>query len=140
MSAAAPSPTAGGPVGSLAPDRRTAAETAICRLLCVPTVPVRVAERKVQRMFSTGIVLSALRCLLTYVVLPLLGPVLGLSGGVGPAIGLPLAVVALAFDVIGVRRFWVANHRSRWSATAVYGGVMALVVALMAIDVVQLAR
>ena len=91
-------------------------------------------------MFGTGILLSALRCLLTYVLLPFLGPVLGLAGGVGPAIGLPLAVVALVFDVLGVRRFWVANHRSRWSATFVYAGVMALVLALMVIDVVQLTR
>lgn len=141
MSAAAPSPAAAdGPAEPLVPVRRSGAETAICRLLCVPTTPAKVPERDVQRMFGTGIVLSALRCLLTYVVLPLLGPVLGLTGGVGPAIGLPLAVVALVFDVIGVRRFWVANHRSRWSATAVYAGVMALVLALMAIDIVQLAR
>lgn len=141
MSAAAPSSPAAaeGPVEPLVAPR-SAAETAICRLLCVPATSTRVPERDVQRMFGTGIVLSALRCLLTYVVLPLLGPVLGLTGGVGPAIGLPLAVVALVFDVIGVRRFWVANHRSRWSATAVYAGVMALVVALMVIDVVQLIR
>jgi hypothetical protein len=112
----------------------------MCRLLFVPSCPAPVRSRDVQRMFSTGILLSALRCLLTYVVLPLLGPVLGLTGGVGPAIGLPLAAVALVFDVIGVRRFWVADHRSKWSATFVYAGVMALVLALMVLDVVQLAR
>lgn len=114
-----------------------AADALMRKILCVPTCQP-VAERDVQRLFGTSILLSALRCLLTYVVLPFLGPVLGLAGGVGPAIGLPLAVVALVFDVLGVRRFWVANHRSRWSATFVYAGVMALVVALMVLDIVEL--
>ncbi|MDA8295456.1 MAG: hypothetical protein M0004_02500 [Actinomycetota bacterium] len=117
----------------------SSADTVMCRLLCVQTQPKkRVRERDVQRMFSTGIVLSALRCLLTYIVLPLLGPVLGVSGGVGPAIGLPLAVVALVFDVLGIRRFFVAHHKNRWQAAAVYLGVMGLVVALMVIDVIDL--
>ncbi len=140
MSAAAASPATDGPLEPVVAPPRRGAEGAMCRLLFVPSCPAPVRSRDVQRMFSTGILLSALRCLLTYVVLPLLGPVLGLTGGVGPAIGLPLAAVALVFDVIGVRRFWVADHRSKWSATFVYAGVMALVLALMVLDVVQLAR
>jgi hypothetical protein len=116
------------------------AEQVMRRILCVPSCAPNLKERDVQRLFGTGILLSALRCLLTYVVLPILGPLLGLTGGVGPALGLPLALVALVFDVVGVRRFWVANHRSRWSATFVYAGVMALVLALMVIDIAQLAR
>lgn len=116
------------------------ADAVMRRLLCVPSCATPVREKDVQRLFGTGILLSALRCLLTYVLPPFLGPVIGLAGGVGPAIGLPLAAVALVFDVLGVRRFWVANHRSRWSATFVYAGVMALVLALMIIDVVQLTR
>lgn len=126
---------------ALASNRRAQADAFVRRLLLVPERPVRkVRERDVQRLFRTGILLSALRCLLTYVVLPLLGPVLGVTGGVGPAIGLPLAVVALVFDVLGVRRFFVANHRARWQAAGVYAGVMVFVVALMVIDIVQLAR
>jgi hypothetical protein len=109
------------------------------RLLFVPDRPPA-RRRDVHRMFSTGILLSALRCLLTYVFLPILAPLLGVAAGVGPVVGLPLAVVALGFDVVGMRRFFVANHRSRWAMAAVYLAVMALVVALMVIDVVELAR
>lgn len=126
-----------GPFEAPLAGRTGGADALMRRILCVPSCQA-VTERDVQRLFGTSILLSALRCLLTYVVLPFLGPVLGLAGGVAPAIGLPLAVVALVFDVLGVRRFWVANHRSRWSATFVYAGVMALVIALMVIDIVQL--
>ncbi len=121
--------------------KRSSADAVMCRLLCVQTQPKkRVRERDVQRMFSTGIVLSALRCLLTYIVLPLLGPVLGVSGGVGPAIGLPLAVVALVFDFLGIRRFFVSHHKNRWQAAAVYLGVMGLVIGLMVVDIIDLVR
>ncbi len=126
--------------GALDAAEFSAADAFMRRLLLIPSAPRRVRERDVQRMFSTGIFLSALRCLLSYVVLPFLGPVLGVAGGVGPAIGLPLAVVALYFDVLGIRRFFVANHRSRWQMTVVYAAVMALVVALMVIDIADLAH
>ena len=73
------------------PAELSSADCIMRRLLLISDTPRPVRERDVQRMFSTGILLSALRCLLSYVVLPLLGPILGVTGGVGPAIGLPLA-------------------------------------------------
>lgn len=110
------------------------------RLLLIPPQPRQVSLSTTRRLFSTGILLSALRCLLTYVLLPVLAPVLGVAAGVAPEIGLPLAVVALGFDVLGMRRFFVANHRSRWTMAAIYAAVMVLVLALMAIDIAQLVR
>jgi hypothetical protein len=131
------SETAAGAIND-APPQLSAADQVMRRLLLIPEQPTRVRERDVQRMFSTGILLSALRCLLSYIVLPLLGPILGVAGGVGPAIGLPLALVALYFDVLGIRRFFVANHRSRWQFALIYAAVMGLVLALMAIDIADL--
>jgi hypothetical protein len=89
-------------------------------------------------MFSFSIVLSALRCLLSYVVFPIASPALGLATGVGPAIGIPIALLALFFDVIGIRRFWVNDHRWRWAMTAIYAAVMVLVSALLVGDIVHL--
>ena len=37
------------------------------------------------------------------------------------------ASFALVFDVRGVRRFWLANHKYRWAMTGVYAAVMAMV-------------
>jgi hypothetical protein len=47
-------------------------------------------------------------------------------------------VVALVFDVRGVRRFWLANHRWRWPITFIYLAVMALVTVLLVGDVIKL--
>jgi len=108
------------------------------RLLFVPAGPCAVGEDAVHRMFSFSIVLSALRCLLSYVFFPILSPALGLATGVGPAIGIPIALLALFFDVVGIRRFWATDHRWRWQMTGVYACVMVLVTALLVGDIAHL--
>jgi len=118
---------------------RSRADTAMRRLLFVPAGPSTVGDEAVHRMFSFSIVLSALRCLLSYVVFPIATPALGLATGVGPVIGIPIAVLALFFDVVGIRRFWVNNHRWRWGMTVLYAAVMVLVSALLVGDIVHLA-
>lgn len=79
--------------------------------------------------------ISAFRCLLSYIVLPVITPALGVAAGAGPAIGIPVGVLALVFDVMGIRRFWVARHRLRWPMTAIYLAVMAMVSVLLGRDI-----
>lgn len=117
------------------PPPTSAADRFMCRVLCVPAERAPVGEASVQRLFNVSILISALRCLLSYVVFPIVTPALGVATGVGPAIGLPIAVVALGFDVAGIRRFWLAGHRWRWPMTALYLCVMGLVSALLVGDV-----
>jgi hypothetical protein len=97
-------------------------------------------EASAHRIFSASIVLSGLRCLLGYVVLPILTPAIGTLAGAGPVIGLPIGIIALVFDVLGIRRFWLANHRWRWPITALYTVVIVLVMTLVVADIVHLAR
>lgn len=101
------------------------------RLLRIPLLGPAASEDAAHRLFSISIVVSALRCLLTYIILPVLTPILGAATSVGPEIGIPLAVAALVFDVRGIRRFWLADHRWRWYMTGIYTMVIALVVTLL---------
>ena len=96
---------------------RPAADAAMRRLLRIPEGQTA-SEGAAQRAFSTSVLVSATRCTLTYVVLPFLLPALGLAAGVGPAIGIPVGLVAIAFNVATIRRFWAADHRWRWAYTA----------------------
>ena len=98
---------------------RSRAEMAMRRLLFVPPGPPTVGEDAVHRMFSFSIVLSALRCLLSYVVFPIATPALGIATGVGPA--------------------WINDHRWRWAMTVIYAAVMVLVSTLLVGDIVHLA-
>jgi hypothetical protein len=124
--------------------RRRRAEPLVRRVLRVPEPGGGAGtglqgEAGAQRLFNVSMALSGLRCLLSYVVLPVLTPALGAAARVGPVVGVPIAVVALVFDVVAVRRFWAADHRWRWGVSAVYLAVMSLVLALLVGDVVHLA-
>lgn len=123
----------------VAPPGRPAADRAVRRVLRVPERRPALSEDSTNRIFSFSILLSATRCLLSYIVLPILTPLLGAATSVGPDIGIPLAAVALYFDVKGVRRFWLADHRWRWQMTGIYGAVMGLVVALLVLNILTLA-
>ena len=116
---------------------RPAADVAVRRLLRIPDGPPA-PEDAAQRAFSTSILVSATRCLLTYIVLPFLAPVLGLAAGVGPAIGIPIGVVAIGSNVLTIRRFWAAEHRWRWAYTAIALTVIALLLILMVEDIFDL--
>lgn len=121
-------------------EARSGPDVAMRRLLRVPDAG-RTASRTeaAQRLFSASILLSALRCLLGYVVFPIVSPALGAAAGVGPAIGIPLGLLALVFDVRGIRRFWLADHRWRWPITALYVAVMVLVTILLVRDIRHIA-
>ena len=97
-------------------------------------------QESAQRLFSISMVISGFRCILSYVILPFILPLLGVgaTAGVGPAIGIPVGIVALAFDARGIRRFWAINYRYKWQMTTIYLMVMALVTYLVVVDVVHL--
>lgn len=107
----------------------------------IPEAVVRApaGERDAQRAFSTSILVSATRCLLTYVLLPFVAPALGVAGGVGPVAGMAIGLVAVAANVVSIRRFWLLRHRWRWAYTAIGGAVIGLLAVLLARDLAALA-
>lgn len=117
---------------------RSAADRFMRRTLRIPETRRPVPESDTHRIFGVSIFLSATRCLLSYIVLPILLPFLGLAKGVGPWLGIPIGVLALYFDFLGIRRFWLADHHQRWLFTAIYAVVGAMVLTLLVVDVVDL--
>jgi hypothetical protein len=95
-------------------------------------------EGAAQRAFSTSILVSATRCLLTYVILPFVAPVLGLAAGVGPALGVPIGLAAIGSNVLTIRRFWAADHKWRWAYTGLALVVISLLLVLLVTDIVSL--
>ncbi len=91
-----------------------------------------------QRGFSRSILISGIRCVLTYIVLPFVTPLIGLAPGVGPIIGLIVGTIAIAANIFSIRRFWRADHQWKIHATVLHGSVMVLLVILLYLDIVQL--
>jgi hypothetical protein len=100
--------------------------------------PRTASARSAENVFGASIAVSTVRCLLTYVLLPILKPVVDLSGGVGPALGLLLGAVSGIAIVASMRRFWGASHRWRWGYTIVGGGILVLLVVQAVGDVAAL--
>jgi hypothetical protein len=94
--------------------------------------------QEVHNIFSASMALSGTRCLLSYIVLPVLAPWLGAVPFIGPAIGIPVGLLALVFDVRAMRRFFQSDHRWRWVAAVVYLAVMAMVASLVFRDISHL--
>jgi hypothetical protein len=86
------------------------------------------------RGFNVSVLVSGVRCTLSYVVLPFLVPVLGFAPGVGPALGLLIGVVAIAANAWSFRRFWKTTHPWRPAALAVHALIIVFLAVLIVID------
>ncbi len=99
-----------------------------------PSVVDAVGEARAERTFSISIAISAVRCTLTYVLIPWIFPVLGETTGVGPTLGVVIGVAAIVANVFSIRRFHRSNHRWKWQMTFINSVVIILLMFLVAQD------
>ena len=104
------------------------------RLLRLPVDAPKASEASARQLVEKSLVISMARCLLTYVVLPFVVPVIGIAGDIAPLVGIVLGMVAIVANVASIRRFWRADHRYRWHYTALATVIIAAMVWLIVID------
>ena len=90
------------------------------------------------RMFSKSMIISGIRCMLSYVVFPWLLPVLGVTRTVGPLIGIPIALVAIWFNISSIKRFTKSGHQLKKLVIPINTAVIALLLVLVVLDVAEL--
>jgi hypothetical protein len=112
------------------------ADAFVRRLLRVPAGGRTASAASARSAFGTSLLVSTVRCLLTYIVLPVLGPVLGITGTVGPVVGFAVGAVSVVAIVISMRRFWAADHKMRWHYTAL-GTLILVLLAFQAVGDVR---
>lgn len=101
----------------------------------MPTPEKRVlTEDEATRAFSISVMISGVRCLLTYILFPWVFPAVGRAKGIGPGIGLVVGTIAIGFNVASIRRFWLSNHRWKWPITVLNSSVICLLVVLIFVD------
>ena len=115
-----------------------AVTTAATPASTAPPLPGPGDENEAARLFSLSIVISGTRCLLTYIVFPWVLPVLGIAGGVGPAVGVVVGVVAIAFNVLSIRRWRASGHAWRVPLMTLNSVVIVFLLVLVALDVSEL--
>lgn len=97
----------------------SAADRFMLRLLRIKQVdPIDIeGVKKAHRAFRWAIVFSAIRCTITYLVIPILIPIISVAGAVATPVSIGLCVAAGINGVIGVRRFWKTDHVGKWKYT-----------------------
>ena len=96
------------------------------------------ASDQPERLFSQSILISAIRCVLTYVLFPFVFPIIGITSGIGSGIGLVIGTIAIAANVFSIRRFHKADHKYKWQVSALNAGIIVLLVILVILDATSL--
>jgi hypothetical protein len=117
---------------------RSEADKRMRALLRIPDTGERGSITGAENAFSKSILISAARCLFTYVLVPLLGPIVHMRGNVGPILGLIIGAISMVAIVASMRRFFAADHRFRWKYTAIGGAILVLLIAQAVIDIAEL--
>lgn len=79
--------------------------------------------------FRTSVVISGIRCLITYLLIPVLVPMASLAGWVAAPVGIALCVYAVINGIVSLKRFWRSDHKQRWTYTifmAIVFGILGL--------------
>jgi hypothetical protein len=108
------------------------------KLLRLPVDAPKATETSARQLVEKSLLISMARCLLTYVVLPFVVPIIGIAGDIAPFLGVVLGVVAIVANVASIRRFWRADHRYRWHYTALATVIILAMVWLIAIDLAEI--
>jgi hypothetical protein len=83
-------------------------------------------------------IISTIRCSLTYLVFPFVLPALGLVTDTGVVIGIAIGALAMTCDVFSIRRFFAADHKWRWPFSTVAFAVVCMLAVLLVQDVVHM--
>lgn len=110
---------------------RTPADRLMRRLLRLGDLVDKNAVFGARRSTTAAIVVSGIRCIITYLLIPVLAPLVGLVDTVAAPITIALSLLAMVMGVSGVRRFWIADHRARWW----YTGFIAIVLLLLGVGI-----
>lgn len=96
--------------------------------------PAELAEEQPEKLFSQSILISAIRCTLTYVVFPFVAPIVGIASGIGSTIGLIVGSIAIVANIFSIRRFWRADHKYKVPVSMLNLGIIVLLIFLLVFD------
>ena len=110
---------AGCPVAHGGTGTRSKADVIARKVLFIKERPAGVTNAQAYSAFQKSMLISATRCLLTYIVFPFVLPAIGIVSNLGSGLGIAIGSIAIVCDVFAVRRFHSVEHKYRWHFTAV---------------------
>ena len=82
-----------------------------------------------------SLVITAIRCVLTYAVIPAAASVVGWLGVLATPLSLLLSSLAVILAINSLRRVWLADWQYRWAYTAFIGLVVTILAVVIVFDV-----
>lgn len=104
------------------------------RLLRIHGEPVPGAVFDARNKLRSSIVISGIRCVITYLLVPIATPIVGFMGVLAAPVSIALSMLAIVLGYSSLRRFWLADHRLRWRYTAFIAVVWVLLTVAIGLD------
>lgn len=116
------------------------ADSIMSRLLFVsPAANVTARQtRRAENALTLSLMFSGLRCILQYVLLPFLLPIVGIATAAAAPILLLINLIAMASIFFSLRRFWTIGYKHRWGYLAVALTALTLLLAFTLHDLMKL--
>ncbi len=122
------------------------ADNLMTRLLLIKTGSSAIAvedspggARSAENALTLSLMFSGARCLLQYVFLPFLLPIVGIAADAAVPLLLLINLVAMLSIFFSLRRFWTIGYQHRWRYLLVAGAALLLLVAFTIYDISKLA-
>lgn len=113
-------------------------DNVVARILFVrPQQEVHTEERPAQAesAFSLALMFSGVRCIIMYVILPFVLPIIGLAGNSADWLDIGINFVAIGAIIFSLRRFWRINYKRKWQYFPVAIVALFLLTAFIALDI-----
>ena len=113
-------------------------DTVISRLLFVTPETEQYGDSTTntgEGAFSFALLFSGVRCIIMYVILPFVLPLIGIAGNFGVVIDIVINAVAIGAIIYSLRRFWTINYKRKWQYLPVALVAFVLLIAFIALDV-----
>jgi hypothetical protein len=120
------------------PVQRSRADNFVRKVLRIRERPSGVSARQAVSAFRKSMVISTIRCTLTYLVFPFVLPALGLVTDTGVVISILIGTLAMVCDIFSIRRFFAADHKWRWQFSTVALFVICMLGVLLVKDIVHM--
>ncbi len=95
-------------------------------------------DRKAENALTFSLLFSGMRCLLQYVALPFVLPIVGMAAEAAIPLLLVINILAMASIYFSLRRFWTILYAHRWTYLLVAAAALILLLAFTVYDIAQL--
>ncbi|MFC5338442.1 hypothetical protein [Leucobacter denitrificans] len=127
-------------IAELAPTRPTADRFMRALLRVNGIKKTRKAEQSAHRNMQIAMIITGIRCIITYLAIPIAVPIIGLSGAVSAPIGIGLSIIAVVTGISSLRQFWRSDHKYRWMYTAFIAVIFIVLAIALVSDISTIVR